>query len=99
MIIAVVVEAAVTAAIPKDQRGIDMWATVCIRCGKQRVFLKKWKEKVDNRGTVITSEIYVCPDKECQKIVDAKFAEMRQKRLDSEQRKANLRIKKPAVAV
>lgn len=74
-----------------------MSTTVCIRCGKQRIFFKKWKEKVDNRGTVITSEIYVCPDKDCQKIVDAKFAEMRQKRIDSENRKANLRIKKPVV--
>jgi len=94
-----VAEAAVTEVTQRVRRGINMWSTVCIRCGKQRVFLKKWKEKVDNRGTVITSEIYVCPDKECQKIVDAKFAEMRQKRIDSEQRKANLRIKKPAVVV
>jgi len=53
--------------------------TVCIRCGKTRIFARRWKEKTD-RGTVIIHEETVCPDKECQKIVDQKFEEMRKKR-------------------
>lgn len=71
-----------------------MTATVCIRCGKVRILFKKWTEKMDGRGSAITSEIYVCPDAECQKIVDEKFEQMRQRRLDSENRKTNIHIKK-----
>ncbi len=57
-----------------------MSSTPCIRCGKDRVFSKKWTEKVLDRGTPITYELYVCPDSECQKVVDAKFEEMRQRK-------------------
>lgn len=57
-----------------------MSSTPCIRCGKDRVFLKKWTDKAAERGTPITYELYVCPDKDCQKVVDAKFEEMREKK-------------------
>ncbi len=36
----------------------------CIRCGKQRIISKTWKE-----GN-ITYSTYVCPDSECQKVVE-----------------------------
>lgn len=47
----------------------------CIRCGKQRLKSKQWKEEVKNFwGTSeVTYEDWVCPDKECQKIVDQKI--------------------------
>lgn len=56
----------------------------CIRCGKQRVDGKSWKEKIENHfGTsYITHTETVCPDKECQKIVEEKMNQARQKTLD-----------------
>lgn len=39
-----------------------------------------WKEKTE-KGTDIIHEQTVCPDSECQKIVDEKFAQMREKKL------------------
>ncbi|OGE05759.1 hypothetical protein A3F45_04105 [Candidatus Curtissbacteria bacterium RIFCSPHIGHO2_12_FULL_41_17] len=53
--------------------------TVCIRCGKIRIFARRWKEKTE-KGSVIIHEETVCPDPDCQKIVEAKFEEMRKKR-------------------
>ena len=60
--------------------------SVCIRCGKTRIFKRKWREVLE-RGAAITHIETVCPDKECQKIVDAEFEEKRQKRLEMENRK------------
>ena len=57
-----------------------MFETVCIRCGKTRILFKKWKEKTE-KGTDIIHEQTVCPDQECQKLVDEKFAQMREKKL------------------
>ena len=59
--------------------------TACIRCGKMRIFQRKWIEKLD-RGAKITHFDSVCPDAECQKIVDADFAARREKRLAAEAR-------------
>lgn len=56
-----------------------MTETLCIRCGKARILAKKWKEKSE-RGQTVFFEQSVCPDAECQKIVDAKFDEMRERR-------------------
>jgi len=39
----------------------------CIRCGKERVFVKSWKETI-GYSTVTTTEMD-CPDIECQRIV------------------------------
>lgn len=60
--------------------------SVCIRCGKTRIFKRKWREVLE-RGAAITHTETVCPDKECQAIVEAEFEEKRQKRLDMENRK------------
>jgi hypothetical protein len=52
---------------------------VCYRCGKTRIFLKSWKEKVDTgqgRST-LTHDQYVCPDKECQQKVEQDIEEKR----------------------
>lgn len=59
--------------------------TSCIRCGKIRIFKRKWKEVI-GKGAAITHIETVCPDAKCQKIVDAKFAEMRERRLLMENR-------------
>jgi len=54
--------------------------TPCIRCGKIRVFKRQWKEVLE-KGSTITHTETVCPDPECQKIVEAEFARKREKRL------------------
>lgn len=68
--------------------------TPCIICGTMRVFHRKWKDKLDGRGTTITHVESVCPNSACQKIVDDKFAQMRQRRLDSETRRVNLHLRR-----
>ena len=42
---------------------------LCVRCGKQRIIVKTWKEQLGY--STITATMTACPDKECQKIVDA----------------------------
>ena len=54
----------------------------CIRCGKERIFVRSWKEKIGN--SVVTTIENACPDPECQKIVEAdnkKAAKIRSDRL------------------
>ncbi|MBI5127309.1 hypothetical protein HZA76_02530 [Candidatus Roizmanbacteria bacterium] len=44
------------------------YSNPCSRCGKERVFVKTWKEKI-GYSTITTTET-ACPDPECQKIVE-----------------------------
>lgn len=71
--------------------------TSCIRCGKTRIFSRKWKDKENGKGTVITHVETICPDKQCQKLVDAKFQEMKDRRTQAEERKKNLILERSAV--
>jgi len=51
----------------------------CTRCGKERI---KGKEKtffVNSKKTKLT--IYICPDKECQKVVEEQLAAKEERRL------------------
>lgn len=61
--------------------------TICIRCGKTRILLKTWTERNNNKGPISRLELYVCPDKECQKIVDEKFEALRRKKAEIAERK------------
>lgn len=49
----------------------------CVRCGKTRVVAKSWTEKV-GMSTVNYMQT-VCPDPECQKIVDEQLQKKRDK--------------------
>lgn len=40
----------------------------CIRCGQERIMTKTWKEQVGLARITYTTSI--CPDPQCQKIVD-----------------------------
>lgn len=40
----------------------------CYRCGKERIFVRTWKDKVGN--SVVTTTESACPDSECQKMVE-----------------------------
>lgn len=64
--------------------------TQCIRCGKLRVFSRKWKDRENNKGSQVTHVETVCPDSECQKLVDEKFQEMRDRRALAEERKKSV---------
>lgn len=55
----------------------------CSRCGKERILLKKWIEEIptfSNKMLKITRATNICPDVECQKIVDADLTVQKQKR-------------------
>ena len=51
---------------------------VCTRCGKQRIVVKTWKERIKDSTIIHTSN--ACPDAACQKIVDGKLAVLKEKR-------------------
>lgn len=60
----------------------------CVRCGKERIVLRTWKEKVWD--SVIINTETICPDPECQKLVNRDNKKQRDKhaamKLRSEQR-------------
>lgn len=60
-------------------------STVCIRCGRERVVAKSWKEQVGN--SMVTYVSNVCPDLECQKVVDAQLKKKKEN-LEEIQRKS-----------
>ncbi len=55
----------------------------CTRCGKERVLLRKWIEEIPtfaNKMIKITRAENICPDPECQKIVNVDLAVQKGKR-------------------
>ena len=74
-----------------------VYTTPCIRCGKTRIVGKTWTEKIGDSKVMYSQTI--CPDPECQKIVESqlqnkreKFADIQQKAL--ERRKTIKRVRK-----
>lgn len=51
--------------------------SLCIRCGKARIVDKVWYETIN--GSKVTFTQTVCPDKECQKIVDKQLQDKKDK--------------------
>lgn len=49
----------------------------CVRCGRQRIDGRTWKEKVGI--SVVTYTMTICPDSACQKIVDKAIADRKEK--------------------
>lgn len=64
--------------------------SVCIRCGKERIVVSSRKEMVSKSEVVYTTT--VCPDPECQKIVEKGLRDEERKRvaLKDEQEKREL---------
>lgn len=70
----------------------------CVQCGKERIDGKSWKEK--NGTSVIEHTSTVCPDSDCQKLVEkaiesrkAKATLLAQKKLSAKQdREAQLKV-------
>ncbi|MBI4036574.1 hypothetical protein HY386_01710 [Candidatus Daviesbacteria bacterium] len=42
----------------------------CIKCGKERILSKTWKEYVGVSKNLLIHTLTVCPDTACQKLVD-----------------------------
>jgi len=70
----------------------------CSRCGKERIVSRIWKEKVFN--SVIVNVEKICPDPECQKIVNRENKKQKDKykaiRLRTEERATNRKTAKAA---
>ncbi len=64
----------------------------CIECGKERIDGKTWKGKVGT--SVVTYTQTVCPDSDCQKIVDKGILERRAKSEDLAQKKAKAKLER-----
>lgn len=58
--------------------------TPCIRCGKMRIIGKTWTEKVS--GSLVTHTLTVCPDPECQRVVENQLQNKRDKLADTQQK-------------
>lgn len=56
-------------------------SNICTRCGRDRVESKSWTEQVDTffgKSTIVHTE-NVCPDPDCQKVVEEGLARQKQK--------------------
>lgn len=53
----------------------------CVRCGKQRIIVREWTEKVETLAGVslVSFTQTSCPDPECQKLVEEKHAMLKAK--------------------
>lgn len=56
----------------------DQILNLCVRCGKPRIVVRTWKECI--KGSILIYTSTACPDAACQKIVDKKFADQKEKR-------------------
>ena len=69
-------------------------ANVCIRCGKERIIVEKWEEKIkqEHHTTTINHIQTSCPDKKCQDAVDKMLAQRKQKDDERRQEKHALEV-------
>ena len=60
----------------------NTYSNPCIRCGKERIIFKRTEEQMyDYPGATKVVHIEkVCPDPECQKLLDAEIKEQQNKR-------------------
>lgn len=77
----------------------------CIRCGKERVFFKTWNESTTTFSGSLVKIVhtqFVCPDADCQKIVNSKLTAEREKREEmhrtKEKRAAENKAKKSRIS-
>jgi hypothetical protein len=62
------------------------YSSPCSRCGTERIVLKTWKEKLDANEVTCTQKI--CPNPECQKMVDREINSQKEKKDALAQKKA-----------
>lgn len=58
-----------------DNLKVQTVSNCCVRCGRERIYSKSWEETTiaENQTTITYTEM-VCPDPECQKVVDEEWA-------------------------
>lgn len=64
----------------------------CIRCGKPRIDGKSWKEKSGN--SFITYTLTICPDSECQKIVEKGISDRKEKSIKIAEERARAKLER-----
>ena len=64
----------------------------CVQCGKERIDGKTWKEK--NGSSVIEHTSTVCPDSDCQKLVEKAIEDRKMKAEILLQKKLNAKASK-----
>lgn len=55
----------------------------CTRCGKERIVSRTWKERIQTFSGAVIVQINsdtICPDAQCQKIVEEELFVQKQKR-------------------
>lgn len=62
----------------EEEDSTAMAGSVCTRCGKPRIVVKTYEEKVDN--STVTYTITECSDPECQKLVNKTLQTEKNKR-------------------
>lgn len=71
----------------------------CVKCGKERIDGKSWKGKIGASNIEYT--MTVCPDAECQKLVDQAIADKKAKNdslLEAKRKAKEAREKQAATA-
>ena len=61
-----------------EGKDLEMTGSICTRCGKPRIVVKTYEEKVDTSTVVYT--ITECSDPECQKMVNKTLQTEKKKR-------------------
>ena len=51
----------------------------CVRCGQERILSKVWTESTSSFSAPVTYSSWVCPDEECQAVVDVGIKERKEK--------------------
>lgn len=64
--------------VVEEEDSITMAGSSCTRCGKPRIVVKTYEEKVDN--STVTYTITECSDPECQKMVNKTLQTEKNKR-------------------
>ncbi len=62
---------------------MNTYTNPCIRCGKERLLVKTWTEKIKSisgKTIEVTRGKTICPDPECQKEVDKELRKQKAKR-------------------
>ena len=67
----------------------------CIRCGKPRIEGKSWESSLGN--SVITHTQTICPDPECQKIVEQGIADKKAKNEQLTKDRAKSKLEREAL--
>jgi hypothetical protein len=78
----------ITGEVIKTTNMSKGFSNPCVRCGKERVVLRIWKERVYD--SVVENTETICPDPECQKLVNKDNKKLKDRytalKLKSEQR-------------